>query len=132
MGPNQTDKFYTAEETIKKKKKKTTYEIEENRFKWCNWQGLNLQNIQTTHTTQQKSNTQLKNGHFSKDIQMANGHMKKCSTLLIIREMQIKTKMRCHFTPIKMAIKSKSSSNKCWRGCGERESSYTIGRNVNC
>ena len=54
-------------------------------------------------------------------IRMANRHMKRCSTLLFIGEMQVKNTTRHYLIQIRMAIIKKSTSCKCWRGCGEKE-----------
>ena len=71
------------------------------------------------------------NRHFSKDKQMANKHMERCSTSLIIREMQITTTRRHHLTLVRMAIIKKIYKLNAGEGVEEREPSCTVGGNVN-
>ena len=72
------------------------------------------------------------NRHVSKeDIQMANKHMKRCSASLIIREMQTKTTIRHHFTPVRLAAIKKSTSINTGEGVKKRGPSYTVGGNEN-
>ena len=72
------------------------------------------------------------NRHFSKeDIQMANKHMKRCSTSLIIREIQTKTTTKYHLMPVRMAAIQKSQTINAGEGVEKRETSYTVGGNAN-
>ena len=61
------------------------------------------------------------NRHFSmEDMEKVQRHMKGCSASLAVPEMQIKITVRYHFTQVRMASISKSTNNKCWRGCREK------------
>ena len=116
--------FCTATETLNKMKRQPT-ECEKTFVNEATDKGLISRiykyllqlNTQKTNNSIKKWGEYL-NRQFSKDnIQMTNKRMKRCSTSLIIREMQIKTTVRYHLTQSRMAIIKMSTNNKSWRGC---------------
>ena len=119
--------FCTAKETINRMKRQSSdwekiiaSEAIDKRLTYKIYKQLRQINIRKTNHPIKKQEEDP-NRHFSKeDIQVAKRHMKRSSTSLIIREMQIKTTIRYHFTPVRMVIITKSINNKRSRECGEK------------
>ena len=137
MGPNLIDSFCITKETISK--------VEILPSEWekitandaTDKQPISKIHKQLMQLNSRKINDTFKkwakelNRHFSKeDIQMAKKHMKRCSTLLIIREMQIKTTMTYHFMPVRMAAIQKSTTVSTGEGVEKKEPSYTVDGNA--
>jgi hypothetical protein len=77
-----------------------------------------------------KCATELSKAFSEEDIQKAKIDMKKCSTLLAIKEMQIKTMLRLHLTPVRMATIKTTKNTNVGEDVEKKEPSYTAGRNI--
>ena len=116
----------TKETIIKMKRKATAWEnifandtLDKGLFSKI-YKELTWLNTRKTNNPIKKWAKELSRYFSKEDIQTAHRHIKRCSTSLAIREIQMETTMKYHFTPVRIAIINKSTNNKCWWGCREK------------
>jgi hypothetical protein len=137
MGLHKTKKIYMSKEMVSKPKRAPT-EWEKIFANYTSDKGLitriyrELKKLSTAKISEpiKRWATELNRTFSKKEIQMAKKLMKKCSPSLAIKEMQIKTTIRFYLIPVRIAIISNTTNNRCWRGYRKKESSYTAGGNA--
>uniref|UniRef100_A0A8C0MJ37 Uncharacterized protein n=1 Tax=Canis lupus familiaris TaxID=9615 RepID=A0A8C0MJ37_CANLF len=119
--------FYTAKEIINKIKRQPTEwekifanDVSDKGLVSKIYKELLKLNTKETNNPIMKWAKDMKRNLTEEDIDMANKHIRKCSASPAIREIQIKTTIRYHLTPVRMGKINKAGNHKCWRGCGER------------
>ena len=119
--------FCTAQETVNKTKRQPTEwekifanDISDKGLVSKIYKELIKPNTKETNNPIMKWAKDMNKNLTEEDIDMANTHVRTCSASLAIREIQIKTTMRYHLTPVRMGKINKAGNHKCWRGCGER------------
>jgi hypothetical protein len=95
-----------------------------------NTQGVQKLNSQKSNDQMKKSANELNRAFSKENVQKAKKHMKICSPSLAIKEMQIKTTIRSHLTPVRIATIKNTNDNKCWQGRREKGALITAGGNV--
>ena len=130
----ELESFCTAKEMINKVKMQSTEREKIFEMIWLTNGSISKYTVSSyssvTKTNLIKKMCRRPRHFFREDIQRASRCVKRCSGSLSMREMQIKTTVRCHITPVKWPSSKKSTDNKCWRECREKGKLCSVGGNI--